>query len=285
MALGLTSLTLTRGDKSPSNSKRGYYGIPAAAAACAANTRFLITCRPETPLRACALIAIETILRGRGRLLKSESRQTLIAAMELGALLNDRLDGDPYEINALRAAAARFSKSEHREIIRSYIAGLRCFEHERPDCQDEITTIALYRERVNHISLAMLWAIASNTSFESARDEILHSSDLNLLFRMVMQCQLIDDAMDLRKDLLKNLPSFATARNGPEKSIRKFPTIYGYIKYRICSDDYLLWCVLKLMTACSHVVIFIFGRGIGFKEHMNVPNGRWHKIGFEEGIG
>lgn len=283
--MGLTSLPLTRGVETPSNPKRRYYGIPAAALACAANLCFLVTRRPETPLRACALIAIEAILRGRGEPLKSESRQTLIAAMELGALLNDRLDGDPYELKALRASAARFSRSEHREVIRKYITSLRCFEHERPGCQDPITTIALYRERVNHISLAMLWAIASNTSFESAQDEILHRSDLNLLFLIVMHCQLIDDARDLKKDLLKNLPSFATAREEPEKSLRKYPAIYGYIKSPVCSDDYLLWCVLKVMTACSHIMIFICGFGSGSKEQPNAPDRRWHKIGFEEGIG
>jgi hypothetical protein len=62
------------------------------------------------------------------------------------------------------------------------------------------------------LSLATITAIALNAE---CLDEGIRAtyceSDVAALFRMAMQCQIMDDVIDYRKDLSAGLPSFLTA--------------------------------------------------------------------------
>jgi hypothetical protein len=62
------------------------------------------------------------------------------------------------------------------------------------------------------LSLATLAGIALNArSLDDAIQSTFCESDMDALFRMAMQCQIIDDVIDYREDLAAGLPSFLTA--------------------------------------------------------------------------
>ncbi len=62
------------------------------------------------------------------------------------------------------------------------------------------------------LSLATITAIALNAECLDEGIRVTYCErDVAALFRMAMQCQIIDDVIDYRKDLSAGLPSFLTA--------------------------------------------------------------------------
>jgi hypothetical protein len=69
-----------------------------------------------------------------------------------------------------------------------------------------------YREAVVRLSLGM---VATAAGVCPCLDEAIigtaRDADLNILFRIVMHCQIMDDILDYREDLSAGLPGFLTA--------------------------------------------------------------------------
>ncbi|MES2924483.1 MAG: hypothetical protein V4819_23220 [Verrucomicrobiota bacterium] len=235
----------------------GWLGIPSALAAFAANVGLFAARRPGTPLRVLSLMAIDAALRSRGIIITADRRQAVIEVMELGALLNDRFDGDAHDPRALRASVTWFERSEHREVIWSYAKRLRRLERTRPDPGQGTTAVMRYRESVNRVSLAVLWALARGRALAAAEMEIAREADLCLLFQIVMQTQLIDDVLDVRHDRRRGLPSFA---NGPEvtaASLCELVSAYSDSTPIGFNRNFYLQVTLKMMAAVSRAWIAI----------------------------
>jgi len=70
----------------------------------------------------------------------------------------------------------------------------------------------LYREAVVRLSLGMLATVADrNPCLDAGIRATDRDADLNILFRIAMLCQIIDDVLDYSKDMSAGLPSFLTA--------------------------------------------------------------------------
>ncbi len=70
----------------------------------------------------------------------------------------------------------------------------------------------MYREAVARLCVATATAIALDA--ESLEEAILATqldSDVDVLVRILLQCQIIDDVLDYSEDLSAGLPSFLTA--------------------------------------------------------------------------
>lgn len=181
----------------------------------------------ETPLRVLSLMAVSASLKMRGLKLDPASRHAVLKAMELGARLNDRFDGDPYDPATLRARILSFSASPWRKAVRQYARRLRLLEKGRPAILAKSAEMQSYRESVNTTSLALLWSIASRIPLDQAEHEVRRETDLRLLFHIVMLAQVIDDILDVRKDRLRRLPSFATASDADSAAIRRIVPHYS----------------------------------------------------------
>lgn len=229
----------------------GWLGIPAALAAVAGNLRFFSSRQPGTPLRMLSLIAITAALRSRGIMLDPDRRQAVIEAMELGALLNDRFDGDDYDPVGLRARMNGFARSTHRDVVRSYAKRLCRLERSRPDPGGGELAVRHYREGVNRVSLAMLWALGRSSSLGNAEWEIERESDLRLLFQIVMQAQVIDDVLDSREDRRRGLPSFVTGGASLQETI----SIYADAEPVRLDRNFCLRVALRTITAGARLVV------------------------------
>jgi hypothetical protein len=236
----------------------GWLGIPAAVVAFVANLRFLSSRQPGTPLRMLSLIAITAALRSRGIVLGPDRRQAVIEAMELGALLNDRFDGDAYDPEELRVRLTGFTRSEHRDVVRSYVKRLCRLERSRPDPADSSTAVRRYRENVNRVSLATLWALGCARTLGIAELEIERETDLRLLFQIVMQAQVIDDVLDVSEDRRRGLPSFATEG----ASLRETVSIYADGETLRFDRNFCLRVALRTITAGARLVVAIAGRAV-----------------------
>lgn len=80
--------------------------------------------------------------------------------------------------------------------------------------------VRLYREAVVRLSLGMMWAA---TDPGHCIDEGIRATradgELNPLFRMAMQCQIIDDILDRSSDIALGLPTLLTACALPVQSL------------------------------------------------------------------
>ncbi len=86
-------------------------------------------------------------------------------------------------------------------------------------------------------------------------------ADLNILFRIVMQCQIIDDVLDYSKDMSAGLPSFLTASKSlPQAFELTRLAALGYADDRDLprtGDMFPLRSALFLVSACTKLVMVL----------------------------
>jgi hypothetical protein len=128
--------------------------------------------------------------------------------------------------------------------------------------------VRLYREAVVRLSLGM---VATTASGEHRLDEGIRATyrdaDLNFLFRIVMQCQIIDDVLDYSADMSAGLPSFLTASKPlPQAFDLTRLAALGYADDRDLpqtGDVFPLRLALFLVSTCARLVI-LAGPHAGF---------------------
>ena len=238
----------------------GWLGIPFILAALAANSRLFLAREPDTPLRVFALIAIDVALRSRGLTMGADLRRAIVEALDLGALLNDRFDGDVHDSAALRAKIFWFANSSHRKVTRCYTKQLRHLKRSRPVPCEGPAAVKCYRENVNRVSLTFLWALARSVNFADAELEIRREPDLRLLYQMVMLSQLIDDLIDVRQDLSRCLPSFATQPDVTVASLYQLVSVYSESAPIRPDRNFCLRVALKIMESSARLVIMARAR-------------------------
>ena len=171
---------------------------------------------PKTPLRVLCVIALDTVhvLRNARPLPRSRCKQ-LAAFLDFQACTNAVWDGKDLCAPEYRALRKRLESVGLEMWITEYLGQLRELETRRPSIGGDLQRfddVRWYREAVARLSLATITAIALNAEY---LDEGIRATycdnDVAALFRMVMQCQIIDDVIDYREDLSARLPSFLTA--------------------------------------------------------------------------
>jgi hypothetical protein len=172
--------------------------------------------RPRTPLRVLCIIALDTVhvLRTARPLPRSRCKQ-LAAFLDFQACTNAVWDGKDLCEPEYRALRQRLESVGLGVWIREYVSRLREVETRRPSIGGDLQRfddVRSYREAVARVSLATITAIALNAE---CLDEGIQATycdrDVEALFRMTMQCQIMDDVFDYRQDLSAGLPSFLTA--------------------------------------------------------------------------
>jgi hypothetical protein len=113
-----------------------------------------------------------------------------------------------------RVIRTRLEDAGLGECLSEYLDRLRALESARPAiaCDHRrFDDVRVYRESVARLALSTVAAIALNPDYHernihAAQDD----SDVDTLFRILMQCQIIDDVLDYAEDESAGLPSFLT---------------------------------------------------------------------------
>jgi len=166
-------------------------------------------------LRVLAIVALDTlhVLR-TSRPLSRKRVGELAMVIDFQACTNAAWDRKTLSPEAYRASRERLETAGLGMHLDEYLDRLRALESRRPPIggdQRNFDDVRAYREEVVRISLATLTAIA----LDGTQDD----GDLDALFRMAMQCQIIDDVLDYREDLRAGLPSFLTATGSRSKAL------------------------------------------------------------------
>jgi hypothetical protein len=171
---------------------------------------------PATPLRALCIVALDTVHVLRySRPLSRQKRKELGTLLDFQACTNAVWDRKPLCAAEYQALRQRLEKAGLGVWITEYLDRISELETRRPRVggdRQRFDEVRSYREAVARLSLATIAAIALNAEcLEDAIHSTYCESDVSALFRMAMQCQIIDDVVDYKEDLSAGLPSFLTA--------------------------------------------------------------------------
>ena len=224
---------------------------------------------PATPLRVLCIIALDTVHVVRySQPLSRHRREELAAFLDFQACTNalwDRKRLCPAEYQALRQ---RLEKAGLGAWITEYLDRLGELETGRPRVGADglrFDDVRAYREAVARLSLATVAAIALQAErIEDAIRWTYCDDDVSALFRMAMQCQIIDDVIDYGEDRSARLPSFLTAFASPAQGIaltRDAARSYGARRRRSGGGVFPLEAAVFALAAVTTLVVAVRGRG------------------------
>ena len=186
----------------------------------------LLSGRPRTPLRVLCIAAFDTlhVLRN-GKRLSMPELKTLAVLLDFGACANavfDRKEGCRSE---RRVTLQLLVEAGIGSSVADYVRRLAHLERGRPrpgGDRSRFQNVIAYREAVVRLSLGMVATAARvNPGLDEAIAATDGDGDLNLLFRIVMLCQIIDDVLDYSHDRSAGLPSFLTACQSLPQSLKR----------------------------------------------------------------
>ena len=187
-----------------------------APARCALrHLRLLVAASPKTPLRVLCIIALDTVHALRHSYPIPQKRIRHVAEfIDFQACTNAMWDRKPLCPQEYSAIRRRLETAGLEAYVLDYLGRLQELESWRPrvcGAPRNFEEVRVYREAVARVSLAAVAAVAFGSRLEHESRAIHQDSHMNTLFRIVMQCQVVDDILDYRHDLGTGLPSFLTA--------------------------------------------------------------------------
>jgi hypothetical protein len=170
------------------------------------------------------IIALDTIHASRhSQPLPRRRREHVATLLDSQAGTNAVWDHKPLCAAEYQAQRQRLEQAGLASWITEYLGRLGELESRRPSAGGDARRfgdVHAYRESVARLSLATVTAIALNAESVDEGIRATHDdNDVAALFRMAMQCQIIDDVLDYRKDLSAGLPSFLTACGSLPQSV------------------------------------------------------------------
>jgi hypothetical protein len=171
---------------------------------------------PGTPLRVLCIIALDTVhVIRHGRPLPRRRCKELAMFLDFQAATNAVWDGKGVRAPEHRALRQGLERAGLGVWITDYLSRVRELELRRPAVGGDVTRfddVREYREAVVRLSLGTIAAVALNVESPGEGTRATYCDrDVAAMFRMAMQCQIIDDVVDYGKDVSLGLPSFLTA--------------------------------------------------------------------------
>lgn len=235
-----------------------------AAVSVARGLSLLPSGRPRTPLRVLCIAAFDTlhVLR-HGKRLPTCRLTTLAALLDFAAFTNAVFDHKAGCRDEDRATRQLLEDAGIGASVADYLRRLGDLEGGRPlpgGDRCRFQEVRTYREAVVQLSLRMVATAArGNQGFDEA-DETT-DSDSDLLFRIVMQCQIIDDVLDYSQDRAAGLPSFLTACESLPQALE-----LTQLAARDYADDrrvvrpadvWPLRAALAFVSSCARLAVFL----------------------------
>ena len=196
--------------------------------------------------------------------------RSLAVLLDFGANVNAAFDGKTYSQDEFQRTRKLLDDAGMNPTVADYWTQLQQLELRRPSAfgdRLQCRKVQLYREDVVRLSLGVLTA---TTCEYASVDEGLHAVrtdfDLQMLYKIVMQLQIIDDVMDFAKDNAKRLPGFLTASESLQESFQL--TQHATRSYAVTEGDIHTESLLPLRIA--HIVVSAITR-------LLVTLGRWRQ--------
>lgn len=225
-----------------------------------------LSASPRTPLRVMCIMAFDTHHRLRhAKRLPTRKLRMLAALLDFAACANAAFDNKNYCRHEYRMTLQLLEEAGIRSAVIDYLRRLADLESRRPlpgGDHRQFQKVGAYREAVVRLSLGITAAAVNGSQcLDEGIRAISCESDLNILFRIAMQCQIIDDVLDYSQDLSAGLPSFLTAsRSLPRAFELSRLAALGYADDRDLprtGDVFPLRSALFVVSTCTRLVLFL----------------------------
>ena len=169
---------------------------------------------PKTPLRVLCIVALDTlhVLR-HSQPLPRKRISELATFLDFQACTNAAWDRQGSVRGGIPGDPAAAGEGRPGVVDRGIPRRLRELERRRPSIGGDhrrFDEVRSYREAVARLSLATVTAIALNGECLEEGIRATHCDpDVETLFRIVMQCQIIDDVLDYAEDLVRGPAEFS----------------------------------------------------------------------------
>jgi hypothetical protein len=152
------------------------------------------------------ILALDTVQVLRGsQPLSRQRRKDLATFLDFQACTNRVWDRKPFCATEYQELRRQLETAGLERWVMEYLRLLSELETRRPSVGGDVQRcddVRSYREAVARLSLATLAAIATNAEgIEDGIRATYDDRDIAILLRMAMQCQIVDDVVDYRKDL------------------------------------------------------------------------------------
>jgi hypothetical protein len=223
-----------------------------------------VSARPRTPLRVLCVMAFDALHQLRySKPLPVATHRVLAALLDFGACTNAILDEKAYRRKELELTRQILDEAGLHSMVEEVLRRLADLEGRRPSPfgdDRQFHEARSYREAVARLWLGTVAATAAGSRCLEEGILATYADDvLELLFRIVMQCQIIDDVLDYSRDASAGLPSFLTASASlPDAIERTHQAACEYAHHRDLprSDDVLpLRAALGIASICAKLMI------------------------------
>ena len=223
---------------------------------------------PRTPLRVLGIVGLDMlhVLRHRQPLPRTRTN-ALALFLDLEGCANAAWDHKGVCLEEWKAIRQRLDGAGLGPCVHRYLGRLQALESTRPSPSSDglrFAQVRTYRESVARLSITTAAEIALEQGDHRDTDDPTHTDpDVDTLYRILMQCQIIDDIFDYADDLSAGLPSFLTASTSPSQSLASAAAAaraYGGAHGRSSSSSVLpLRTTLWLFTALTTFLVWIYG--------------------------
>jgi hypothetical protein len=191
------------------------------------------------------------------------THRVLAALLDFGACTNAIFDEKAYRRNELELTRQILDEAGLHSMVEEVLRRLSDLEGRRPSPfgdDRQFHEVRSYREAVARLWLGTVAATAAGSRCLEEGILATYADDvLELLFRIVMQCQIIDDVLDYSRDASAGLPSFLTASASlPDAIERTHQAACEYAHHRDLPryDEVLpLRAALGIASICAKLMI------------------------------
>ena len=215
-------------------------------------------------LRHYLLVRVLSRLSGPNAASTTVTKRRLVAALlDFGACANAIFDNKDYCRKEIRLTRQILDEAGLNSFVEEFLRRLWELESRRPSPLEDgwqFHKVRSYREAVARLWLGTVAATAAGSRCLEEGILATYGDDvLEILFRIVMQCQIIDDVLDYSRDASAGLPSFLTASASlPDAIERTHQAACEYADHRDLprSDDVLpLRAALGIASICARLTI------------------------------
>jgi hypothetical protein len=223
-----------------------------------------VSARPRTPLRVLCVMAFDALHQLRySKPLPVATHRVLAALLDFGACTNAIFDDKAYCRKELELTRQILDEAGLHSMVEEVLRRLSDLEGRRPSPfgdDRQFHEARSYREAVARLWLGTVAATAAGSRCLEEGILATYADDvLELLFRIVMQCQIIDDVLDYSRDASAGLPSFLTASASlPDAIERTHQAACEYAHYRdLARSDHMLplRVALGVASICAKLMI------------------------------
>ena len=248
----------------PHSARHGRVRASLVSVACLLRGLPLFVCSaPGTPLRVLCIIALDTLHVLRySQPLPRQRVSELAMLLDFQACTNAAWDHKDLCEAGYQAIRQRLEEAGLRLRLEDYLSRLRELESRRPAIGGDrrrFDEVRSYREAVARLSLATLTSVALKG--ECLEEEIRatqYDGDLDTLFLIAMQCQIVDDVVDYAADHAAGLPSFLTAcASLPQAMQLTAEAAQYYAESRERSADEGVFPVRMALRVCAAVTTLV----------------------------